>query len=167
MCSNAVPCLSKMTSVDSSYAPLFPSPLNPVSYGSDGSSTRASRRRRGQSVRRRPTSHTLAQRLMRSKAAEAWRGHVLSSQLAQGDNIGVVRRKAPRNRGCCPSLPDLRSLGLSFSLVGYTRSQEPVIRFRLPDLSALTTRRVIMALGLAGVIPALSAQNFLRPAEPL
>lgn len=104
MCSGAVPCLSKMTSVDSSYAPLIPSPLNPISYGPDGCSTRASRRRRGQSVRRRPTSHTLAQRLMRSKAAEAWRGHVLSSQLAQGDNIGVVRRKAPRNRVSSASL---------------------------------------------------------------
>ncbi|KAH7149918.1 hypothetical protein B0J13DRAFT_620266 [Dactylonectria estremocensis] len=149
-----------MTSSDPSYAPVVSSPLNPLA-------PRAGRRRRSRSVRRGPASHTLAQRLLRSKAAEAWREHVVSSQFVQGDNIGVVRRKVSRSRGCCPSLPDLKSLGLSFSLVGYTDSQQPVVQFRLPDLSCLTTRRVMMALGLAGTLPALAAPNLLRRAEPL
>ncbi|KAH7160754.1 hypothetical protein EDB81DRAFT_879099 [Dactylonectria macrodidyma] len=149
-----------MTSADPSYAPVVSSPLNPLS-------ARVGRRRRSRSVRRGPASHTLAQRLLRSKAAEAWREHVVNSQFVQGDNTGVLRRKVPRSRGCCPSLPDLRSLGLSFSLVGYTESQQPVLRFRLPDLSCLTTRRVMMAFGLAGALPALTAPNLLRRAEPL
>ncbi|KAK7423444.1 hypothetical protein QQZ08_009012 [Neonectria magnoliae] len=151
-----------MASFTSSYTPTVSSPLNPTN---DASVSRITRRRRGRAARRAPTSHPLAQRLLRSKAAQAWRGHVLSSQLAQGgEGAGRVCRKVPRSRGCCPPLSGLKNLGLSFSLVGHANGKQSTLVFRLPDMS---TRRVMLAMGLADVLPALSAQNLLRPKEVL
>jgi hypothetical protein len=70
----------------SSYAPVFPSPLNPTNHGPENKygPARIVRRRRSRSGRRGPPgSHTLTQRFLRVKAADAWRGHVLSAQVAK------------------------------------------------------------------------------------
>lgn len=70
----------------SSYAPVFPSPLNPTNHGPENKygPARIVRRRRTRAGRRGPPgSHTLTQRFLRVKAADAWRGHVLSAQVAQ------------------------------------------------------------------------------------
>lgn len=69
----------------SSYAPVFPSPLNPSTHGPENKYATASGRivRRRRSRRGPPGSHTLTQRLLRVKAADAWRGHVLSAQVVQ------------------------------------------------------------------------------------
>ena len=68
----------------SSYAPVFPSPLNPTNHGPENKygPARVVRKRRSRAGRRGPPgSHTLTQRFLRVKAADAWRGHVLSAQV--------------------------------------------------------------------------------------
>lgn len=88
----------------SSYAPVFPSPLNPTSHGPDNKygAVRIARRRRSRAGRRGPPgSHTLTQRFLRVKAADAWRGHVLSAQVTQYEYaeaaaLGVIRETKNR-----------------------------------------------------------------------
>ena len=77
----------------SSYAPVIPSPLNPTNHGPENNygPGRIVRRRRNRATRRNhPASHTLTQRLLRVKAAEAWRGHVLSAQVAQYESAAAA-----------------------------------------------------------------------------
>lgn len=38
---------------------------------------------------------------------------------------------------------------------------------RLPDLSCLKTRRMLLSMGLMGVLPALKVRDMLRQAGPL
>lgn len=87
----------------SSYAPVFPSPLNPTNHGPENKygPARIVRRRRSRSGRRGPPgSHTLTQRFLRVKAADAWRGHVLSAQVAKYESAeaSVMAFSEPKNR---------------------------------------------------------------------
>lgn len=87
----------------SSYAPVFPSPLNPTNHGPENKygPARIVRRRRSRSGRRGPPgSHTLTQRFLRVKAADAWRGHVLSAQVAKYESAeaAVMAFSGPKNR---------------------------------------------------------------------
>ncbi|CEI69149.1 hypothetical protein FVEN_g4090 [Fusarium venenatum] len=154
----------------SSYAPVFPSPLNPTSHGPENKygAVRIARRRRSRPGRRGPPgSHTLTQRLLRVKAADAWRGHVLSAQVTQYEcaeaaAIGVIRQT--KNRNCCSSMSGLKNFGLNFSLSDAHRIAS---RISLPDLSCLKTRRILLAMGLVGLLPALKVRDALRAAESL
>ncbi|RGP77572.1 wd40 yvtn repeat-like-containing domain [Fusarium longipes] len=154
----------------SSYAPVFPSPLNPTSHGPENKygPARVIRRRRSRAGRRGPPgSHTLTQRFLRVKAADAWRGHVLSAQVAQYEYaeaaaMGVITET--KNRNCCPSMPGLKNLGLNFSL---SDAHHIASRIRLPDLLCLKTRRMLLAMGLVGLLPALKVRDMLRAAESL
>ncbi|KAF5020770.1 hypothetical protein F66182_7198 [Fusarium sp. NRRL 66182] len=153
----------------SSHAPVCPSPLNPTNHGPENVGTRHSpsrivRRRR--SRRGPPGSHTLTQRLLRVKAAEAWRGHVLSAQVAQYESaaIAAMALRGAKSRNCCPSMPGLKNLGLNFSLSDAHRIASSI---RLPDLSCLKTRRMLLAMGLVGLLPALKVRDMLRAAESL
>ncbi|KAF5237820.1 hypothetical protein FAUST_5869 [Fusarium austroamericanum] len=154
----------------SSYAPVFPSPLNPTNHGPDNKygAVRIARRRRSRAGRRGPPgSHTLTQRFLRVKAADAWRGHVLSAQVTQYEYaeaaaMGVIRET--KNRNCCPSMPGLKNFGLNFSLSDAHRMAS---RISLPDLSCLKTRRMLLAMGLVGLLPALKVRDALRAAESL
>ncbi|KAF4459167.1 WD40 YVTN repeat-like-containing domain [Fusarium albosuccineum] len=157
----------------SSYAPVIPSPLNPTNHGPENNcgAGRVVRRRRSRGSRRGPPgSHTLTQRLLRIKAAEAWRGHVLSAQVAQYESAAAAAAaahaasKGSKSRSCCPPLPAIKSLGLSFSLTDAHRIANGL---RLPDLSCLKTRRMLLAMGLMGVLPALKVRDMLRHAESL
>ncbi|KAM0431933.1 hypothetical protein ACHAPT_005188 [Fusarium lateritium] len=150
----------------STYAPVIPSPLNPTNHGPEnnyGPGRIVRRRRNGRAAVRRshPASHTLTQRLLRIKAAEAWRGHVLSAQVAQYESAAAAAAasaKGPKGRNYCPPL------GMSFSLSDAHRIASGL---RLPDLSCLKTRRMLLAMGLMGVLPALKVRDMLRQAEPL
>ncbi|KAM5348138.1 hypothetical protein ACJ41O_007962 [Fusarium nematophilum] len=165
--------MTALTSRDasSSYAPSIPSPLNPTAHGPENN-CRIVRWRRNRSGRRGPPgSHTLTQRFLRVKAAEAWRGHVLSAQVAQYESAAAAAaaaahaaNRASKGRSCCPPLPGLKSLGLGFSLSDAHRMANGL---RIPDLSCLKTRRMLLAMGLMGVLPALKVRDMLRQAEPL
>ncbi|KAL6913545.1 hypothetical protein ACHAPO_003290 [Fusarium lateritium] len=154
----------------SSYAPVFPSPLNPTSHGPENKygAVRIARRRRNRPGRRGPPgSHTLTQRLLRVKAADAWRGHVLSAQVTQYEcaeaaAMGVIRQTKNRNRRS--SMPGLKNFGLNFSL---SDAHRVASRISLPDLSCLKTRRMLLAMGLVGLLPALKVRDALRAAESL
>ncbi|KAM0350253.1 hypothetical protein ACHAPU_003420 [Fusarium lateritium] len=153
----------------SSYAPVFPSPLNPKNHGPENKYGPAKivRRRRCRSGRRGPPgSHTLTQRFLRVKAADAWRGHVLSAQVAQYESAeaAVMAFNVPKNGNCYPSMPGLKNLGLNFSLSDAHRIASNI---RLPDLSCLKTRRMLLAMGLVGLLPALRVRDMLRAAESL
>ncbi|KAF5984765.1 WD40/YVTN repeat-like-containing protein [Fusarium bulbicola] len=153
----------------SSYAPVFPSPLNPTNHGPENKYATASGRivRRRRSRRGPPGSHTLTQRLLRVKAADAWRGHVLSAQVVQYEyaEAAVMGYKAPpKSRNCLYSMPGLKNLGLNFSLSDAHRIASNI---RLPDLTCLRTRRMVLAMGLVGLLPALKVRNMLRAAETL
>lgn len=89
----------------SAYAPVIPSPLNPTSHGPGGNNYgpgRIVRRRRSRGAaaarRSHPASHTLTQRLLRVKAAEAWRGHVLSAQVAQYESAAAAAAKVSKGK---------------------------------------------------------------------
>ncbi|KAH7248720.1 uncharacterized protein BKA55DRAFT_540145 [Fusarium redolens] len=156
----------------SSYAPVFPSPLNPTNHGPENKYATASgrivRRRRSRQGRRGPPgSHTLTQRLLRVKAADAWRGHVLSAQVAQYEyaEAAIMGYKSPpKSRNCLSSMPSLKNLGLNFSLSDAHRIASSI---RLPDLTCLRTRRMLLAMGLVGLLPALKVRDMLRAAETL
>ncbi|EWY96951.1 hypothetical protein FOYG_05456 [Fusarium oxysporum NRRL 32931] len=153
----------------SSYAPVFPSPLNPTNHGPENKYATASGRivRRRRSRRGPPGSHTLTQRLLRVKAADAWRGHVLSAQVVQYEyaEAAVMGHKAPpRSRNCLYSMAGLKNLGLNFSLSDAHRIASNI---RLPDLTCLRTRRMLLAMGLVGLLPALKVRDMLRAAETL
>ncbi|KAF4497280.1 WD40 YVTN repeat-like-containing domain [Fusarium agapanthi] len=153
----------------SSYAPVFPSPLNPTNHGPENKYATASGRivRRRRSRRGPPGSHTLTQRLLRVKAADAWRGHVLSAQVVQYEyaEAAVMGYKAPpKSRNCLYSMPGLKNLGLNFSLSDAHRIASNI---RLPDLTCLRTRRMVLAMGLVGLLPALKVRDMLRAAETL
>ncbi|KAF4996215.1 hypothetical protein FGRMN_4627 [Fusarium graminum] len=153
----------------SSYAPVFPSPLNPTNHGPENKYGPAKivRRRRSRSGRRGPPgSHTLTQRFLRVKAADAWRGHVLSAQVARYESAeaAVMAYNGPKNRNCYPSMPGLKNLGLNFSLSDAHRIASSI---RLPDLSCLKTRRMLLAMGLVGLLPALKVRDMLRATESL
>ncbi|KAF5587475.1 WD40 YVTN repeat-like-containing protein [Fusarium pseudocircinatum] len=153
----------------SSYAPVFPSPLNPTNHGPENKYATASGRivRRRRSRRGPPGSHTLTQRLLRVKAADAWRGHVLSAQVVQYEyaEAAVMGYKAPpKSRNCLYSMPGLKNLGLNFSLSDAHRIASSI---RLPDLTCLRTRRMVLAMGLVGLLPALKVRDMLRAAETL
>lgn len=51
--------------------------------------------------------------------------------------------------------------GLGFSLLHCLEKGQ---MFAMPDMSALMTRRMILAMGLVGVLPALRVRSYLRPA---
>ncbi|KAF4950985.1 hypothetical protein FSARC_13023 [Fusarium sarcochroum] len=151
------------------HAPVFPSPLNPTNHGPENKygPARIVRRRRSRAGRRTPPgSHTLTQRLLRVKAADAWRGHVLSAQVAQYESAAAAAMavQEPKSRNCCPSMPGLKNLGLNFSLSDAHRIASSI---RLPDLSCLKTRRMLLAMGLVGLLPALKVRDMLRAAESL
>ncbi|KAF4977448.1 hypothetical protein FZEAL_6012 [Fusarium zealandicum] len=152
------------------HAPVIPSPLNPTSHGPDNSCRIVRRRRSRACAPRRPPpgSHTLTQRLLRVKAAEAWRGHVLSAQVAQYESAAAAALQAAnrgsKSRNCCPPLPGLKGLGLNFSM---SDAHRIVNSLRLPDLSCLKTRRMLLVMGLMGVLPALKVRDMLRQAESL
>ncbi|KAF4454505.1 WD40/YVTN repeat-like-containing domain protein [Fusarium austroafricanum] len=153
------------------YAPVFPSPLNPASHGPENKHTTTSgrivRRRRSRQGRRRPPgSHTLTQRFLRVKAADAWRGHVLSAQVAQYEHAeaAFLGIQGTKNRNCYPSMPGLKNLGLNLSL---SDAHHIASRICLPDLSCLKTRRMLLAMGLVGLLPALKVRDMLRAAESL
>ncbi|KAG7416325.1 hypothetical protein DER46DRAFT_574773 [Fusarium sp. MPI-SDFR-AT-0072] len=153
----------------SSYAPVFPSPLNPTNHGPENKYATASGRivRRRRSRRGPPGSHTLTQRLLRVKAADAWRGHVLSAQVVQYEyaEAAIMGYKAPpKSRNCLYSMPGLKNLGLNFSLSDAHRIASNI---RLPDLTCLRTRRMLLAMGLVGLLPALKVRDMLRAAETL
>ncbi|CCT63792.1 uncharacterized protein FFB20_11448 [Fusarium fujikuroi] len=153
----------------SSYAPVFPSPLNPSTNGPENKYATASGRivRRRRSRRGPPGSHTLTQRLLRVKAADAWRGHVLSAQVVQYEyaEAAVMGYKAPpKSRNCLYSMPGLKNLGLNFSLSDAHRIASNI---RLPDLTCLRTRRMVLAMGLVGLLPALKVRDMLRAADTL
>ncbi|KAF5555798.1 WD40 YVTN repeat-like-containing protein [Fusarium napiforme] len=153
----------------SSYAPVFPSPLNPTNHGPENKYATASGRivRRRRSRRGPPGSHTLTQRLLRVKAADAWRGHVLSAQVVQYEyaEAAVMGYKAPPNsRNCLYSMPALKNLGLNFSLSDAHRIANKI---RLPDLTCLRTRRMVLAMGLVGLLPALKVREMLIAADTL
>ncbi|KAF4950936.1 hypothetical protein FGADI_7808 [Fusarium gaditjirri] len=153
----------------SSYAPVFPSPLNPTNHGPENKYATASGRivRRRRSRRGPPGSHTLTQRLLRVKAADAWRGHVLSAQVVQYEyaEAAVMGYKAPpKSRNCLYSMPGLKNLGLNFSLSDAHRIAS---NLRLPDLTCLRTRRMVLAMGLVGLLPALKVRDMLKAAETL
>ncbi|KAF5624872.1 WD40 YVTN repeat-like-containing protein [Fusarium sp. NRRL 52700] len=153
----------------SSYAPVFPSPLNPTTHGPENKYATASGRivRRRRSRRGPPGSHTLTQRLLRVKAADAWRGHVLSAQVVQYEyaEAAVMGYKAPpKSRNCLYSMPGLKNLGLNLSLSDAHRIASNI---RLPDLTCLRTRRMVLAMGLVGLLPALKVREMLRAAETL
>ncbi|KAL4723110.1 hypothetical protein ACLX1H_009600 [Fusarium chlamydosporum] len=153
----------------SSYAPVFPSPLNPTNHGPENKygPARIVRRRRTRAGRRGPPgSHTLTQRFLRVKAADAWRGHVLSAQVAQYEyaEAAAMSIKGSKHRNCYPSMPGLKNLGLNFSLSDAHRVASSI---RLPDLSCLKTRRTLLAMGLVGLLPALKVRDMLRAAESL
>ncbi|KAI1015241.1 hypothetical protein LB503_003918 [Fusarium chuoi] len=156
----------------SSYAPVFPSPLNPSTHGPENKYATASGRivRRRRSRRGPPGSHTLTQRLLRVKAADAWRGHVLSAQVVQYEyaeaaEAALMGYKAPpKSRNCLYSMPGLKNLGLNFSLSDAHRIASKI---RLPDLTCLRTRRMVLAMGLVGLLPALKVREMLRAAETL
>ncbi|KAG5755482.1 hypothetical protein H9Q70_001890 [Fusarium xylarioides] len=153
----------------SSYAPVFPSPLNPTNHGPENKYATASGRivRRRRSRRGPPGSHTLTQRLLRVKAADAWRGHVLSAQVVQYEyaEAAVMGYKAPpKSRNCLYSMPALKNLGLNFSLSDAHRIASNI---RLPDLTCLRTRRMVLAMGLVGLLPTLKVRDMLRAAETL
>ncbi|KAF5654513.1 WD40 YVTN repeat-like-containing protein [Fusarium sp. NRRL 25303] len=151
------------------YAPVFPSPLNPSTHGPENKYATASGRivRRRRSRRGPPGSHTLTQRLLRVKAADAWRGHVLSAQVVQYEyaEAAVMGYKSPpKSRNCLYSMPGLKNLGLNFSLSDAHRIASNI---RLPDLTCLRTRRMVLAMGLVGLLPALKVRDMLRAADTL
>jgi hypothetical protein len=119
----------------SSYAPVFPSPLNPTNHGPENKYATASgrivRRRRSRQGRRGPPgSHTLTQRLLRVKAADAWRGHVLSAQVAQYEyaEAAIMGYKSPPKSRVSSSSAYLSRIVSNTSLelsVFNARPQEP------------------------------------------
>ncbi|RBR13664.1 uncharacterized protein FIESC28_08082 [Fusarium coffeatum] len=154
----------------SSYAPVFPSPLNPTNHGPENKygPARVVRKRRSRAGRRGPPgSHTLTQRFLRVKAADAWRGHVLSAQVTSYEHAeaaAMASVKGYKSRNCCPSMLGLKNLGLNFSVSDAHRIASSI---RLPDLSNLKTRRMLLAMGLVGLLPALKVRDMLRAAESL
>lgn len=164
--------LNKMPPCDNfnRHAPTIPSPLNPK----HNNTSRLAGRRCSKPRRR---AINLAQRLLRSKAAEAWRDHVLTTQVSQYEEWATLE-------GCCEpvGLPattercrpirgadeqqeqsakgDSSCVGLGRSLL---RCIEKGQQFAMPDMSVLVTRRTILAMGLVGVLPALRLQGYLRP----
>ncbi|KAI5463386.1 hypothetical protein BGZ63DRAFT_352376 [Mariannaea sp. PMI_226] len=152
-----------MASFNPSYAPLVPSLLNPSKRRSEAcGAARVVRRRKNRPGR----SHTLTQRFLRIKAAEAWREHVLSSQLIHYESMNM-RPIVHKTRCCSTPLPRLDQLGLRFSFVGCSGSGRDAVLSRLPELPRWTTPRVVLAVGLVGVIPALGVRNLLQSVEPL
>lgn len=61
-------------------------------------------------------------------------------------------------------MPGLKNLGLNFSLSDAHRIARKI---RVPDLTCLRTRRMVLAMGLVGLLPALKVREMLRAAETL
>ena len=65
---------------------------------------------------------------------------------------------------CSPPLPILKHFGMGLP---FSNAQRMASGFRLPDLSCLATRRMLLAMGLMGMLPALKVRDMLNQTKPL
>lgn len=134
---------------NNTHTPRVSSPLSPGQTVDEQQTCRVVRRRS-----RKP--NTLCARLLKARAQESWRNHVLSAQVAQHETVQAIR--SPEQKPMSP--PKSHPVHLNFSL---DRNQ----RFRLGDLSNRMTRRLLYAMGFVGVAPAQSVPRYLPQTMPI
>jgi hypothetical protein len=168
------------------YAPAVASPLNPTrgsSSSSDSSSSPSSPssttsakpayahlRRRGKNARK-FTSVSPTQRLLRQKAAEAWRGELLRRQAARSEVRKIQAQAAQkaleaRIQKVLTEAPSSKPL---IELPGSRNNGPQPYAFHMPDVGFFTPRKVVLAMGRirrsnlpAGGPPSLGNENFMR-----
>ncbi|UNI21604.1 hypothetical protein JDV02_007579 [Purpureocillium takamizusanense] len=160
------------------YRPIVPSPLNPRSQ--EGAA-QALRTRRVTRALRRNVGMSPAQRLLRYKAAEAWRSEATRRELAKWEKRAAeatarqqiksaslrpewkTRRKIhcePENRN--DDDKENRGEDGSENAEGEGFDGRQQYLFQMPDLGFFTPRRVVLAVGRLRMLPSLRMHNFVR-----
>ncbi|PHH88523.1 hypothetical protein CDD83_7430 [Cordyceps sp. RAO-2017] len=173
------------------YAPAVPSPLNPRSQEEEALGLR--RRRLGRAMTRRSTATNPAQKLLRLKAADAWRSQVLRREVARYERRALeaiaARQTKPSAAGpdqaaredlsavdrvAAGSPSDERTAPAEDKGQRQTRpppqhhqlqQQQHEYLFHMPDLGFFTPRRVVLAVGMKRMLPFLQSREALRCPE--
>ncbi|KAL3955799.1 hypothetical protein ACCO45_011362 [Purpureocillium lilacinum] len=153
------------------YTPSVPSPLNPKSQDEAAQALRA---RRAARALRRNMGMSPAQRLLRYKAAEAWRSEATRRELAKWERR-AAEATARQQTKPASLRPDRKTKGdapvagtpdyIDAEGEELEGQQQQQYLFHMPDLGFFTPRRVVLAVGRMRMPPSLRMDSFLRQGD--